>query len=363
MVCRKCGRKLKENEKFCTVCGFYNEDTNSNMTEEVVFGNRNENDDLLNDDNESFDGFSISNSARSSSAGNFEFKDDRYVEAYVGEDYKWVMRRPFNIYAFILSWLYFIYRKMYIIGIIGLAISGIIARLAPKALIVYIPLVMILSGVFFNPIYQTIVKLKVDRIKKNNDGTDEFELEKICKEKGGVGLKRALVIYLLFVIIMFFTYISISFNKSHNPNFWKENGENKANCVSLLKQAKEYFVEYSITGEIVETACLINEKPAVTFDLYYKLKDKNTVKYAYFKQHDKVIEFVNTTDNIQELELKKINNTITEEEKKTLEDKKLIESDYTRISINAKNEDKLIEQKKNYSQKLNYLIESDEIQR
>ena len=26
MRCEKCGKKLRKNEKFCTVCGYYNED-------------------------------------------------------------------------------------------------------------------------------------------------------------------------------------------------------------------------------------------------------------------------------------------------------------------------------------------------
>ena len=26
MQCKKCGKRLKKNEKFCTVCGFYNGD-------------------------------------------------------------------------------------------------------------------------------------------------------------------------------------------------------------------------------------------------------------------------------------------------------------------------------------------------
>lgn len=369
MVCKKCGKKLRENEKFCTICGYYNDDKNSNMTEEIVFGNNDPNNNLLDDDNDDynsvneFKGFTLTNSARSSSGGDFEFKNDRYIEAYVGEDYKWVMRRPFNLYAFLFSWLYFIYRKLYIIGIIGLVITGVIIRLIPKALVIYVPAVMLLSGFIFNPIYVYVVKRKVEKIKSKNDGTDEFELEKICKEKGGINLKISLLIYLVFLIIMFFTYFTISYNKNHNPNFWKENSENKANCISLIKQATKYFDENKVTGEIEEAECLVNVKPELSFDLYYKLSEDGNIKYVLFKQHDKIIEFVNSTNNLQELELKSINNTIAPEEKQKLEEKKLIESDYTKIKNNSKNEDKLIKEKKNYSQKLNYIFTKQEVTR
>ena len=53
----------------------------------------------------------------------------------------------------LFSCIYFIYKKIYIIGIPGLLIAGVLVLFQPVILIIYAVLSMVLSGIFFNKIY------------------------------------------------------------------------------------------------------------------------------------------------------------------------------------------------------------------
>ena len=162
MVCKKCGKKLKIGEEFCSVCGYYNgsnddeqgflddEDTKSyndddffDEVEEVDEedydkdnGGKVVEENLINrlnvEDNNDINAFSTKSNAKSSKKEMTNFKEDRLIEAFIGEDYKWIIRRPLNIYALLLSWVYFIYRKMYITGVLGLILTGVVCRLLPS---------------------------------------------------------------------------------------------------------------------------------------------------------------------------------------------------------------------------------------
>ena len=151
MVCKKCGKRLKEGEMFCTVCGYFNDPndiSNYDDNKKENFTNDDEVD-LLKEDEESVnDGieiqaFSIDTTTDDTKkTGFFDFQDDRFLEAYIGEDYKVVARKKINIYALLLSWIYFLYRKLYITGIIGLIITGIFIKFFTKYLIVLIKILI-----------------------------------------------------------------------------------------------------------------------------------------------------------------------------------------------------------------------------
>jgi len=49
--------------------------------------------------------------------------------------------------------MYILYRKMYIIGIIGIILTAIIIKINPKYLLVYLGISMIFLGLIFNKLY------------------------------------------------------------------------------------------------------------------------------------------------------------------------------------------------------------------
>ena len=401
MVCRKCGKKLKIGEKFCSVCGYYNDieeefldddddskGFNDDFFDEVEEVNEEdyENDDYDKDDSEKKDKapeenlinrlnvsdgedelneFSTTSTAKASRKKITNFKDDRLIEAFTGEDYKWIIRRPFNIYAFFLSWVYFIYRKMYIIGVAGLALTGFVYKLFPSFIIPYAIIVMILSGFIFNPIYKLYAKFRISKIKDNNYGTDDFTLEQICSEKGGTGLIIALIIFAIFIIVMFRTFYRLTFN-NENTRYWTENSENSANCISFAKSDYKLLQDNSVVGVLDEAVCNVRiTNTTKSYDIYIKIqnKEKNTYRFIYFKDNKDSIAIEGMNITLEELQTKNGNNTITDEEKDMLKRLLEIKTEYNKILEKSVEEDTLIKSKKNKSEKLNYIITKDEILR
>lgn len=401
MVCKKCGKKLKIGEKFCSVCGYYNDieeefldddddskGFNDDFFDEVEEVNEEdyENDDYDKDDSEKKDKapeenlinrlnvsdgedelneFSTTSTAKASRKKITNFKDDRLIEAFTGEDYKWIIRRPFNIYAFFLSWVYFIYRKMYITGVAGLALTGFVYKLFPSFIIPYAIIVMILSGFIFNPIYKLYAKFRISKIKDNNYGTDDFTLEQICSEKGGTGLIIALIIFAIFIIVMFRTFYRLTFN-NENTRYWTENSENSANCISFAKSDYKLLQDNSVVGVLDEAVCNVRiTNTTKSYDIYIKIqnKEKNTYRFIYFKDNKDSIAIEGMNITLEELQTKNGNNTITDEEKDMLKRLLEIKTEYNKILEKSVEEDALIKSKKNKSEKLNYIITKDEILR
>lgn len=371
MRCKNCGKKLRAKEKFCTVCGYYNttEEENANS---INFSSDNSRD--LADDNikaelpphtqdeETIDTeeFSLKADASGTKENEFYYKDEKFLEAYIGEDYKLIKKSPFNIYAFLLNWMYILYRKMYLIGIIGLLITWIIIKLNPKNLLIYAIIAMVLIGLFFNKLYIFVSKLKVEYLLKKNRGTDNFTMENICAKKGGVNVRNALLIYLVFLVIIFFSFFRFSYI-SYNEKFWKENSENQATCISLVKIAYKDLDKNPVTGTIVEAACNIDKSSKTEYNVYLKLQNNTNLIYVYYKtENDSLILFDNTED-ITSLETKNINQTISAEETEKLQSKKQILENYLTTSKKASEEDKLIKEKRNTSQRLNYIFSKEEI--
>ena len=93
MVCKKCGKRLKEGEMFCTVCGYFNDPndiSNYDDNKKENFTNDDEVD-LLKEDEESVnDGIEIqafstdTTTDDTKKTGFFDFQDDRFLEAYIG---------------------------------------------------------------------------------------------------------------------------------------------------------------------------------------------------------------------------------------------------------------------------------------
>ena len=121
MKCEKCGKKLRKNEKFCTVCGYYNDEKDNLSPDEWDDGDY----DLLSEEQNNENGQEINTVENSEEKKtiSYSFEKERDLEAYIGEDYKMIKKSPFNIYAFLLNWMYVLYRKLYITGIIGLSIA------------------------------------------------------------------------------------------------------------------------------------------------------------------------------------------------------------------------------------------------
>lgn len=393
MLCKKCGKKLKPDEEFCSVCGYYNDPNDEVFSEE---DDKSFDDDYFDeirdaddDDDENVGHDEIDDMVESNLINGVNvpdneelmeftptseadpkqkltnFKDDRLVEAFTGEDYKWIIRRPFNLYAFFLSWIYFLYRKMYITGLIGLVITGIVYKFFPSFVIPYAIIVMVLSGFLFNPLYKLYASIRIRSIRKHNYGSDDFTIEQICQQKGGTSLILTLVIFFIFLVVMIRTYYSFSIN-NENTKFWSENSENKANCTSMSKSSYRMLNEEEAAGVLEEAVCNVRRTNSTkSYDIYLKITnpETNTFRIVFFRDDKDSVTIEGVGVNLELLQDKNRNGIISEEETQLLNRTLEIRNQYTKIHDASIDEDRLIKTKKNKSEKINYIIPKDEILR
>ena len=379
MQCKKCGKRLRKNEKFCTVCGYYNENADKDWdfddNEEFDLLKQDQNEEVkdeIEEHDEKKDDKQLSKQEEKKekpattpkiikSEEKFEYESEDLLEAFIGEDYKVIKKMPFNIYSFFLSWAYILYRKMYITGIIGLLLTGTVILSIPQYFLFYMIIVMLILGFVFNPLYIFISKMKIEKIKDKYEGTDKFSLLNICEELGGVNLPVALIIYGIFAVIMIFNFVTIYYNKDHNMKYWEENTQNLATCTSLVKVAYADTTDRRIPGKVQEATCEIQKANFTEYSVYIKTQYENQIIYTYYKTENAGLLYKNNTTRINALETKKANQTITDEENTELNALKQIELNYNDI-VNRSNEaDNLIKKKKNNSEKLDYIFTREEI--
>lgn len=393
MKCAKCGKRLKSNEKFCTYCGYYNDTKDdSNWNEDTS------NEDLLEenwyedeiDNNDTDDTIELETVKKEKPKKKKEEKpkkvkeekpkknkkekeikeirikedntvydqNEKYIEAYIGEDYKIIKKSPFNIWAFLLNWMYLLYRKLYITGAVGLMITTFVAFFLTKYFLIYLLIIVILLGFGFNPYYIFIVKRKVNKILEDYEGTDSFSLEKMCSEIGGVNVPIALIIYLTFLVVIVVCIVKPTVNQTHNTKFWKENSENKANCTSMIKLV--YQEEKPNYNKIIEAICK-KDKNSDEYEFYIKADKDGKIIYVYYKTEKEYLVYQTNTELLDRLEEKKKMQEITQEEENYITGAKTLIANYENSYNKSKEEDKLIKTKKDKEAKYNFIFDYEEM--
>ena len=372
---------------FCTVCGYYNDFSEKDNTSDIPSDEDLLDDDwsadeieeveIEEDDDISEDEFTDDDDDKSSekeldkilkakkkktkdsfTSDKQQDEDERYISAYIGDDYKSIGRHIFNVWAFLLNWIYFLYKKLLISGIIGIVITYIVIVFFRDYLLIYIAIVLPLSGLFFNSYYKAIVRMRINRIKEQYDGSDPSSLEDVCSEKGGSNYIYPLVIYFIFLVAVIFSIIKIDVNPNHNTKYWKENSENKANCNSHLKSIYEEIYTNHKDSRVVEGVCKIVKTTTKEYQLYLKTEKNNKIVYYYYRTNSGYMEYIGDTDELIELQ-KKDNLTEFETDKKSELEK--VKTTYDESYKKSQEEDKLIKTKKNTSEKLNYVFSREEV--
>ncbi|MBR3210780.1 MAG: zinc-ribbon domain-containing protein [Bacilli bacterium] len=387
MVCSNCGNTLKENEKFCTLCGTYNDPSNSlesdvktknkkkkkkEASQDEFFddfspieGEELSDDDYVGDSYEEFD-FEDDEENTSRKKGKrivqeYNPKDDPDVVAYIGEDYKWIAERPFNIYALLLSWIYFLYRKLYLIGMIGLAITGVIYKFFPAILIPYIVLSMVGSGLAFNKIYLDIVEDRVAKLQNKSRGIDDMEL--LCKKKGGVTVIMPLIIFMIFLVVMLSSYSNFKIKTNQKePNYWEATSDNTANCTKICRE----FYDNSKTSEetMGEFGCEVisNTKGEKYYNIYIRsTKNGNTRYVLYEYDPNGYVTLKGDTEYLEQLEKLEKAKTISENDEEFLKTTRLLPNELTSIKKSSESEDNMIKRYENTAPKTHFYFIKDDL--
>jgi len=372
MVCKNCGNELKENERFCTMCGTFNDPNDDDIPVGIEdFQVPNERETVVDNDefteiNEFNIGVKKEDNTKEKVKKEKPPKEEYIPEgeptiiAYIGEDYRWIAERPFNIYALLLSFIYFLYRKMYLIGFLGLLLSGFVIKLFPIATIPYIAIIMIGSGFLFNKIYLDTVERKVKKIVENaKPGEDIIET---CKKKGGVNVFMPFLFFFLFLIIMFLSYVRINpFYKQ--SKYWNDNTENLANCKRNARNVYENLGDTVDDGELEEIICEIiigtNKKK---YNFYLKMVDNGQLRYLFYEEN----EFGNpdlrgSTDFIEDLEKTKEQYGLANSDQEFLDNSKDLPNKFDSLKDDAAYEDKAILNGKDTKEKTHFRFSKDDL--
>ena len=108
------------------------------------------------------------------------------LKAFVGESYDNFLNKKFNIGAFLLTFVYMIYRKTYLYAFLTFLLFLFCGFVFQKFEIYIIFSIVI--GFVYNPIYLSFARNKVEKIKNKNKDKDDNELNDICSKAGGVSV-------------------------------------------------------------------------------------------------------------------------------------------------------------------------------
>lgn len=133
-----------------------------------------------------------------------EVDDMVLLKQYVGNSFTKLTMSPFSFPALLFSSLYFMYRKMFIIGVIVFAIEFAILNLLPLTFAMIADVVFRLAiALAVNPLYIGLAKAKIKQLrkKKGNIKKNQIELNTMCQRSGGTSLSKAFIIFIICIVI------------------------------------------------------------------------------------------------------------------------------------------------------------------
>lgn len=214
MRCLKCGNELKDDEIMCSNCGY---NRNNTAQQDNQFATRNIGVYNQNPVNQQEVDRKLQNQK--------EF--DELVQTYIGDKYYNFRKGKFSWCAFFFGPLYYLYRKLYAVGIILFLMIGginiffsyttqgrfdniknITELLSVKGfstyMIVYTITMFILylfMGLTFKKLYFNEVVERIGEIKQKNPDLGFNQLTQVVKEKGGTNILFAILIALPIVLL------------------------------------------------------------------------------------------------------------------------------------------------------------------
>lgn len=205
--------------------------------------------------------------------------DDSFRKAWMGKLYSKAQKRKFSIPAFFFGGLYFLFRKLYLIGIIILLITitlptlaivpmfsekfDIAALLSSSSILSIVSLLLnILYGFLFYPLYKKHVENKLKKYK--NEAQNPSQLIDIASHKGGTSILAVIVSWLglgLLSGIMFSLLLAPIMN--FKPQLPNNNSNNLINnevteepnaSYELFNFYNDYSIEYNSSKWFLNSA-------------------------------------------------------------------------------------------------------------
>lgn len=193
-------------------------------------------------------------------------QDEKYIEAYIGKNYNKIMNSAFSWPTFLVSIIYFLYRKLWLYALIYYIISFLITLIFDS--IFNMPTITSLISIIysfivamkFKDLYLYKINRDINKIKMSTNDEEEI-LEKI-KKKGGVS-NTALIIS----IVIYSVILIISYKEEY------ERISNILNNTNDLKEEKITRIDYNIPDGFV------NNYESNTYSSYKYTDEENDCNF------------------------------------------------------------------------------------
>lgn len=182
--------------------------------------------------------------------------EDILVKKFIGKNAdviydKMEKKGSFNVFCMLFSFFYFLYRKMYLIGLISFLIQSIIANYVKNIFVSII--CMVIWGFIFYPLYKFHITRKINKIKEK--ATTEEEINNMCIKKGGTSIIAAIIVPLILIIILIAS-LGMKILDSANDVINNQNTNNDSNISNYysyngvkIKYGNGWKQEYVEVGE------------------------------------------------------------------------------------------------------------------
>lgn len=289
--------------------------------------------------------------------------------AYIGKNYVKISKKKFSIPAFFFSWIYLLYRKKYLVAILGMLLIVILTVLSKYISIMKIVInilsigIPILLGLKFNAWYINSANKKLKKLKAKKLQLSALDFIALCQKKGGTNLFLAIIIYTIFVITI--TTINLApFPDLAKLETEKEQDkldvkvkiidkaykEKQAQCKSYSKTVYE---SYATQGRNIDfIGCNMGKNKYIILRTTIISNNISYIaKYEIDEEKDE-LKLIETTLDMNELKKKETSNKLTEEESESLQAKESLEKDFyefdNRVEKDQENHKKDPEYVRNY---------------
>lgn len=128
------------------------------------------------------------------------YSDEELLRYFVGNNFDKVVSKRFNFSALFFGPFYFLYRKMYLLGIILIIVSAILSSVLNSTYMTGI-IINILCGFSFNYLYLNFASKKIEKIKSQHF-YDSINV--MCIKKGGTSIALAILALIIYIVVMVF---------------------------------------------------------------------------------------------------------------------------------------------------------------
>lgn len=177
--CPNCGSNTKSGEKFCGKCG---------TALQIVQNNVNENNQMIQNNN---------------------ISDNELVDAFIGQNTDKLKNGSFSVNTFFFGFIYVLYRKMWLLGILWFAIAIITVLFLSSFSSAIMTVLDIVVAIEFKKLYIKHVNEEVEKIKQENPNATKEQLLIKCRNKGGTTVLPIILVCVFYAFVIIISILAV----------------------------------------------------------------------------------------------------------------------------------------------------------